>query len=119
MNLKTIHFRALTPAKILTLPRQGLPQWLSRVFHLARSVRVGGSRRLRLGEWLGLGEHRFAAVLEFDGQRFLVGGTPHSLSLLAELTCANAGDSQSDAKKTNAGETPSNEILPGNREDRR
>jgi Flagellar biosynthesis protein, FliO len=42
-------------------------------------------RRLRLCESLPLGERRFVAVIEFEKARFLVGGTPASLSLLARL----------------------------------
>jgi Flagellar biosynthesis protein, FliO len=52
-----------------------------------RITRLGGSapRRLRLTETLPLGERRFVAVLEFDGSRFLLGGTASSLVLLARL----------------------------------
>jgi flagellar biogenesis protein FliO len=43
------------------------------------------ARRLRLAESLPLGDRRFVAVVEFDEQRFLVGGTSGSLVLLATL----------------------------------
>jgi flagellar biogenesis protein FliO len=42
-------------------------------------------RRLRLCENLPLGERRFVAVIEFEGSRFLVGGTSASLVLLDRL----------------------------------
>jgi flagellar biogenesis protein FliO len=42
-------------------------------------------RRLRVNESVSLGEKRFVAVIQFEQQRFLVGGTGTSLSLLAEL----------------------------------
>jgi flagellar biogenesis protein FliO len=42
-------------------------------------------RRLRLAESLPLGDRRFVAVLEFDGSRFLLGGTASTLVLLARL----------------------------------
>jgi flagellar biogenesis protein FliO len=42
-------------------------------------------RQLRLSESLSLGERRFLAVVEFERQKFLIGGTPNSVSLLAEL----------------------------------
>jgi flagellar biogenesis protein FliO len=42
-------------------------------------------RRLRLCETISLGEKRFAAVIEFDDRRFLLGGAATSVSLLAEL----------------------------------
>jgi flagellar biogenesis protein FliO len=51
----------------------------------ARLVR---RRQLRLTETLGLGEHRFVAVIEFERRRFLLGGTARSLTLLTELAAA-------------------------------
>jgi len=42
-------------------------------------------RRLRVCETLSLGERRFLAVIEFDHQEFLVGGSGNSFSLLARL----------------------------------
>lgn len=54
-------------------------QWLrSAVVH--RRV-----RRLRISETLSLGERRFVAILEFDGQEFLLAGCANSLELLARL----------------------------------
>lgn len=44
-----------------------------------------GSRRLRLSESLSLGERRFVAVVEFEGSRFLLGGTATSVVLLSRL----------------------------------
>jgi flagellar biogenesis protein FliO len=54
-------------------------------------------RRLRLAETLPLGERRFVAVVEFEGQRFLLGGTSAQITLLSRLpegdpqACAGAG----------------------------
>jgi len=42
-------------------------------------------RRLRLCESLALGEKRFVAVIEFETERFLVGGGTASVNLLARL----------------------------------
>ncbi len=42
-------------------------------------------RRLRLSETLSLGEKRFLAVVQFQQQEFLVGGTGTSIALLAKL----------------------------------
>lgn len=52
-----------------------------------RVLRLGGRapRRLRLCESLPLGDRRFVAVVEFDRERFLVGGTASSLVLLSRL----------------------------------
>ena len=42
-------------------------------------------RRLRVRESLALGDRRFLAVIEFDRQEFLIGGSGSSLTLLARL----------------------------------
>jgi flagellar biogenesis protein FliO len=39
-------------------------------------------RRLHLREMLSLGEKRFVAVVEYEGQKFLLAGTPQNISLL-------------------------------------
>jgi hypothetical protein len=56
--------------------------WWSWIARVSRSR----PRRLRLAETLPLGDRRFVAVVEFDGSRFLLGGTASSLVLLARLT---------------------------------
>jgi flagellar biogenesis protein FliO len=52
-----------------------------------RVLRLGrrAPKRLRLCESLPLGERRFVAVVEFEAERFLVGGTPSSMVLLSRL----------------------------------
>jgi len=53
------------------------------------------ARRLRLSETLSLGEKRFLAVVQFQHQEFLVGGTGNSIALLARLDAPGAtSDSQ-------------------------
>lgn len=43
------------------------------------------ARKLRVCETVSLGDKRFAAVLEYGGQRFLLGGAAQSVQLLTEL----------------------------------
>jgi flagellar biogenesis protein FliO len=59
---------------------RGIALW-ERILRLGRRA----PRRLRLCESLPLGERRFVAVVEFDRERFLVGGTASSLVLLSRL----------------------------------
>ena len=47
-------------------------------------------RKLRLRETLSFGEKRFLAVVQFDQEQFLVGGTGQSISLLARLNPENS-----------------------------
>jgi flagellar biogenesis protein FliO len=42
-----------------------------------------------LCETVSFGEKRFAAVVEFEDRRFLIGGASNSVSLLAELPQAS------------------------------
>jgi len=66
------------------------PLSLARCWARLRSVLDGARirrapRRLRLCESLALGEKRFVAVIEFETERFLVGGGTASVNLLARL----------------------------------
>ena len=42
-------------------------------------------KRLRVCESVSLGEKRFVAVIQVDGQQFLVGGASNSIAMLAQL----------------------------------
>jgi flagellar biogenesis protein FliO len=60
--------------------------WLRRLWQRVAVVREPKApRRLRLCETLTLGHKRVVAVVQYDNQRFLVGGSAHSVSLLARL----------------------------------
>ena len=65
------------------------PAWVAALKHFwewaRRSAAVRKRRRLRVCETLSLGERRFIALIEFDRQDFLVGGSGNSLELLARL----------------------------------
>ena len=56
--------------------------WLRRV---TQKLRTRPLRQLRLCETLPLGERRFLAVVQFEEQKFLIGGTGSSIALLAQL----------------------------------
>jgi hypothetical protein len=43
------------------------------------------TRKLRICESAQLGDKKFIALIQADGQRFLIGGTSNSVSLLATL----------------------------------
>ena len=58
-------------------------RWLAERF---RAGRLRPERQLRLCETLGLGEKRFLAVVEFEQQKLLIGGTSNSLVMLAALS---------------------------------
>lgn len=65
------------------------PEWGRRLWHWAvragRSWQARSAPRLKLCETLQLGDRRFVAVVQFEQQRFLVGGTGSSLVLLTQL----------------------------------
>jgi flagellar biogenesis protein FliO len=61
--------------------RSRVLEFWERVLRLGRRA----PKRLRLCESLPLGERRFVAVVEFEAERFLVGGTPSSMVLLSRL----------------------------------
>lgn len=53
-------------------------------------------RKLLLRETLALGERRFVAVVEFEEQKFLIGATGSSLSILAALNQRSGSRSDDD-----------------------
>jgi flagellar biogenesis protein FliO len=55
------------------------------VHGLRHRLKARPEKLLRLTETLSLGERRFLAVVEFEQQKFLIGGTASSMCLLAEL----------------------------------
>jgi flagellar biogenesis protein FliO len=67
------------PGAARAVALQNVWQWVR------RAVKPRKIRRLRVCETLSLGERRFLAVIEFDRQEFLVGGSGNSLELLARL----------------------------------
>lgn len=60
---------------------------------LFRSWTKRTPRQLRLGETLALGERQFVSIVEFGSERFLIGRTAASLSLLAQLPRASEMES--------------------------
>lgn len=58
---------------------------------LRRRIQAKPEKLLRLSETLSLGERRFLAVVEFQQQKFLIGGTASSVCLLAELGLEHSG----------------------------
>ena len=59
---------------------------------------------LLVGEASALGDRRFVAVVQFERQRFLIGSSPSSVTLLARLPDASAISEGGDAIATTEGE---------------
>ncbi len=75
---------AASPAQ--TLPEAGWAIILKTGWQkLRRAVLHRRPRRLRISETLSLGDRRFLAVIEFNGQEFLLAGSGNSLELLARV----------------------------------
>jgi flagellar biogenesis protein FliO len=66
--------------------------------------RASGKRKaLSVTATAALGDRRFVSVIQFEEQRFLIGSSPASVTLLSQLPDAPA-DSHEAQKKKNAGE---------------
>jgi flagellar biogenesis protein FliO len=62
------------------------PAWWERVLSALPALGARKApRRLKLCETVSLGQKRFVAVVQFEAQQFLVGGSANSVSLLARL----------------------------------
>lgn len=60
--------------------------WWRRWWSALPALRVRKApRQLRLCESVSLGEKRVVAVIQYENQRFLIGGSAHSINLLARL----------------------------------
>jgi Flagellar biosynthesis protein, FliO len=60
---------------------------------LQKSNRFSNAKQLRVAETVSLGEKRFVALIDVEGQKFLVGGGASGVSLLTQLDSAHAADS--------------------------
>jgi hypothetical protein len=69
------------------LRRDAILGWLTWAWKFARRQLVSrqSRKRLRVCESVSLGEKRFIAVIEVDGEQFLVGGASSSVATLARL----------------------------------
>ncbi len=76
--------RTITKSNLsLAALRSGL--W-SRIAQALSAIRVRKApRQLRVCESVSLGEKRIVAVIQYEGQRFLVGGGAGAVNLLARL----------------------------------
>ncbi len=74
-NLASSRIRRWWQRICLQLPR------LPMSFEIRRQVRT-----LKLQEMLSLGEKRFVAIVQCEGQRWLIGGAANSIALLAILS---------------------------------
>lgn len=64
-----------------------LTQVAEHAFRLLAQVKVKrASKRLTVRETVSLGEKRFVAIVQVDGQQFLLGGAPNSVAMLAQLS---------------------------------
>jgi flagellar biogenesis protein FliO len=71
-------------------------------------VRRAGSNRKRLSvrETAALGDRRFVSVIQFERQRFLIGSSSSSISLLAQLPDeSTGGEGTAEENRITSGET--------------
>lgn len=113
----------ITPTRLLLVPPT---QPSTRALSRALAIVGGGIKRswgdfvasarrspklLLVTESSALGDRRFVAVVQFERQRFLIGSSPSSVTLLARLSDADrAMDSGADA--TTSGETTPGATTP-------
>ena len=62
--------------------------------HLSKPALWKRRRDLRICETLSLGNRNFVAVVGYQDQRFLIAGTPNSISLLADVTSEHSFDEE-------------------------
>ena len=81
-------FRRLVASWLAALRPAFKTSWRALVAHARRAPKA-----LVVSETAALGDRRFVAVVQFEQQRFLIGSSPSSVTLLASLPDAAAGKS--------------------------
>jgi hypothetical protein len=84
----------------LRISRNSLFERLGALWARLRRMSARAPKRLRLCESLPLGERRFVAVVEFESERFLLGGTASSLTLLSRLNSVGGEDGPAAGDET-------------------
>ena len=86
MNLRRSATSGSTGPAALEVLKQGLGSAFAMIMSWGRKVSVRRrNNRMQLCETLSLGDRRFLAVVLVEQQKFLVGGAPNSVALLAKL----------------------------------
>src|SRR5262249_28138910 len=79
------------PAAVKTeIKAQPRPLLLRAWSWLQKNHKFAATKQLRVAETVSLGEKRFVSLIDVDGQKFLIGGGPAGVSLLAQLGTAPA-----------------------------
>jgi flagellar biogenesis protein FliO len=71
--------------------------WLRMLWHAFIRRSTGKHKALAVRETAALGDRRFVSVIQFESQRFLIGSSPSSITLLAELPDEIAGAVESSS----------------------
>lgn len=92
MQIKPLTFNPAASGKPVSpaVPSPVMSAWrnMERVWRALASGARRGPSLLRVRETRALGDRRFVAVVEFERQRFLIGSSPSSITLLARLADA-------------------------------
>lgn len=81
-------------------PKPAQPGMLLRAWSwLQKNNKFAAVKQLRVSETVSLGEKRFVALVDIDGQKFLIGGGASGVSLLTSL---GANDSSAEAMQNAA-----------------
>ena len=105
LRRQQVALRMPRPRMITEAVEAPQPSLLSRAFSWLK-VRGAAPKQLSVLETVSLGEKRFAAILQADGRRFLIGGGTTNVTLLAQLdeTIASIDDLETLAELTESSE---------------
>ena len=71
------------PSQLRLAPLRGVARFWTRIAAAVSRVKISRVRKdLRICETVSLGEKRLLAIVEFEGQRLLIGATTQSIVLL-------------------------------------
>jgi flagellar biogenesis protein FliO len=71
------------PSELRLAPLRGIARFWARIVAALSRVKISRAKKdLRICETVSLGEKRLLAIVEFEGQRLLIGATTQSIVLL-------------------------------------
>lgn len=78
---------------------------ISRAWSWLQKSKFTSTKQLRVAETISLGEKRFVALVDIDGQKFLIGGGASGVSLLTQLGAQDSDKEAIQAVEAAAGQS--------------
>ncbi|HZP04913.1 MAG TPA: flagellar biosynthetic protein FliO [Terracidiphilus sp.] len=97
------------PAEVVEEPKKQLQPLggglVSKAWSWLQKSKFSSTKQLRVAETISLGEKRFVALVDIEGQKFLIGGGASGVSLLTQLGAQDSAKEAMQAVEAAAGQS--------------